>query len=257
MPRDTGYGYPGANRYAGGMLLRSAMYGPRANNRIAQSYGGFRKTAIQTSVNARSQKRRKVTFKSKVVNLEPTKHYNANTLNALSHDTMLTTCPTSGIVQGTGTGNRIGSQVELMALKIKGYFQTTAVSSAFQYRIIVGYSGEEYAGLGSVFGVGLTTAEVFLPLTAQWVANGIINPKAFTSLYDQTIDINSLVATTADLNGVSFTVPLNKTFPYQADTSAFGKDKNLYVLIVGEVNGGVAGVTASGVASFSFDLIYK
>lgn len=54
MPRDMSYGYPGANRYAGGMLLRSAMYGPRANYRAGQGAysGGFRKTAIQTSVNS-------------------------------------------------------------------------------------------------------------------------------------------------------------------------------------------------------------
>lgn len=219
--------------------------------------GGVARGAVQTTVTGRSMKRKRTSFKSKVINVGPAKHLNWNTLNALTHDAMLTNCPTSGIVQGTAIGNRIGDQVELLALKLKGYFQTTNVSGAFQYRIIVGYSGEEYAGLASTFGTGLTTAQVFLPLTPQWTANGIVNPKAFTTLYDQTVDINSLVATTPDLMGVSVTIPLNKTFPYQESASVFGKDKNLYVLIVGEINGGVAGTTATGTASFSFDLIYK
>lgn len=244
------------NAYSTAALLRSAMLGPSAN-RARSSQLQYSKGATNTSTWSRLRKKRKTTFKSKVISLEPTKHYSFNTLTALLHDNLYTCVPTTGIVQGTAVGNRQGDQVELAALKVKGYFQSAAASNSYQYRIIVGYSGEEFL-FPNTFGLaGLQAVDVFHPLTPQWSANGIVNPKAFTVLYDETVDINSLVTATTDLVGISFTIPLNKTFPYQAPGSQFGKNQNLCAIIMGQVNAGASGITATGLASISMDLIFK
>lgn len=230
------------------LLKHTTPIYPRRNTR----------SAMQTMVHARRVKKpNSRSFRTKLMNTQPAKHYEGSTTTALTHGTVQCMNPTGGIVQGDTNAQRDGDFVHLAALKIKGIFQTAAATGAYSYRVIVGYSGEEY-NLPTVLGTGLTIAEVFLPnTTGNWIVNGIINPKAFTSIYDETIDINSEIAAATTLSSFSCTVPLDKKFPYQSAASTFGKDKNLYIIVVSAINGGVTGVTSTGLTVFSYDLIFK
>jgi len=199
------------------------------------------------------------TIKSILYNSLPAKHYTASLgVSPPTHSTIYTANLTAGITQGTGNTNRDGDSVRLMALKLKGFVQTPSnATGMYTYRILVLYSGEEYTSV-SWSSTGLTDTELFLPGTGTtWVPNGIINPKAVTCLYDKTIDVPTLVTTTADLESFNDTIQLNTDFDYQSTGSALGKTRNLYCLIIGSVVGGVAGSTNTGAVFVSTDLIFK
>lgn len=177
-----------------------------------------------------------------------------------THNTIYTNNITAQVTQGTGNDNRQGDQIFMRGLNIRGSVFTNSTANAYQYRILVGYSGEEY-NPGIAFGTGangLAIGEIFLPNTGiNFTTHGIINSKAFTVLYDQTLDVNSQIAATVDVSHVNIYVPLNQKFAYQSAASVYGKTKNLYVIAIGSVAGGTAGTTAAGVVSFTTDLTYK
>lgn len=193
------------------------------------------------------------------MSLHPAKHYTGETSPTLVHNTVTSMCPTQGIVQGDGNTQRDGDAIQLEALKMKGTFVTNSTAGAYQYRVLVGWSGEEYTTANIATGLvsALGASEIFLPSTQGWVNNAIVNPKAFTLLYDQTFDINSQIAATQDSQAFNLTVPIHQSFAYQASGSVQGKTKNLYVVVIGSVAGGTTGSTASGQVLLSYDLIFK
>ena len=238
----------------------AAYVGTRAMSRRLSANPTFagKGSAGSTVMRRRPAKSRK-TFAKRVRSLAPYKH---NTLNdttnqtAMTHGTIYTTNLTSKVGQGTTNTDRIGDFIHPVSLKCRGVINTPATTGAFEYRILVGYSGEEYNVSAS--NAGLITSEIFLPSTgAGFTTNAIVNPKAFTCLYDEVVDINSLVATASDLKSVAFTVPLAGKFPYQSTGSVFGKVKNLYMVVIGNVIGGVVGTTATGTYLFNTDLVFQ
>lgn len=204
--------------------------------------------------------RRSMSLKAMIKRTEAAKHFSFDTNLTMTHNTLYTCVPTQGITQGTGNINRIGDQIYLCALKIKAYWQSAATSGPYTYRIIVGYSGEEVTTVGasSSFVSGLGTTEVFLPgTTGQATPNGVINPKAFTVLYDETFDINSQVAAVADVQSFVHTIPINQQFNYQSSASIQGKVRNLCICVSGVTASGASGVTPVGNLIWACDLVYK
>lgn len=248
------------------------VFNPRKSAAAAMLYGatfpprrGSQKPGYsQSYTTSMVKKRRPVTksqsLKSLVKATEPAKHYTWSNNASLVHNTLLTCAPSQGIAQGLTNTNRLGDSVYLCAVKIHGFYQSASTANAYTFRLQVGWTGEEYgtANIAGQLVSGLTLAEVYLPNTAALASvNGITNPKAFTSLYDLTIDINSQLAATVDVQSFEFTVPLNVNFPYQSDGSVFGKARNLVVVASASVASGVSGTTASGNVVWSGDLIFK
>lgn len=237
-----------ANFAKGGIVYASTGSRPR----YARSYTG-------TRVQRRKRVLPKTSFKSMVLSTQPAKHYTGFPgVAAVTHGTVNTAAITGGIVQGTADNNREGDSITMCALKMNGYITTPTASGAYTYRILVGYSGEEFPWTAN-FGSGLGLSEIFLPFTTSGaVTNGVVNPKAFNVLYDERVDINSVLTGVRDLHSIGFTVPFNNTkFPYQASTSQYGKLRNLYVIFIGDVVGGVTGVTDCGTLTTGYDLVFK
>jgi len=212
-------------------------------------------TRTMTTTNKRRRPNPRSSFKQLMLKNTAAKHKTANPSTAMTHNTMYTYNVTGQIVQGDSNQDRDGDSINLEALKLRGFFDTSATAGAYSFRIIVGYSGEEYAATNFTT-VGLTSGEVFLP-NASNNFTGVINPKAFTVIFDSNVDINSQVAGASDISSMLKTISLKRKFPYQATASVFGKDVNLYVVVVGYVVGGVAGVTAVGEVSLATDCIFK
>lgn len=201
---------------------------------------------------------RSTTFKDKMLKQVEAKHWTNNTLNSMSHQTLYVHNPTYNVVQGTSINTRVGDKIYLSAIKFKGSFQAPATSGAYTFRIIIGYSGEEFPTGTTFTSGGILDTEIFHPSTSNnWTTNGVINPKAFTMLYDERIDLNSFTTDTAEVRSLSTTVQLDKDFPYQSGGSRFGKFKNLTIVITSNVAGGSAGVSPSGTWVMGYDLIYK
>jgi len=194
-------------------------------------------------------------FRQKVLQQEPTKHFNATQQQAaFVNNTIYNINVTAGVTVGATDITRVGDAIDIMALKVKGHFANDTTTPAQVFRILVGWSGEE-VGSGT-FATTLTASDIFLSSTGtSWVTDGIINPKAFTVLHDQTMDQISPSTSTVNVNSFAFTVPINQKFVYQGLGAVYGKFKNLFIVVMG--NNTVATVEDIGLAFVSYDLIYK
>jgi hypothetical protein len=216
--------------------------------------GGFSSSGTMTKKKYPRKTNRK-SFTRKVLNVFPAKHYTVTSNNTIVNLNTYSMNLTAGIGQGTGNNQREGDSIHLEALKIEGLFQTATESNAYKFRLIVGYSGEEFGNL-TLAVANLSQPEIFLPGTVATEVNGIINPKAFTALYDQAIDLNSQIEGDRTIHSVRDTIKLNCKFPYQQATSVYGKFKNLYVVVVAYAPDIAIG-DPIGSSLLAFDLIFK
>lgn len=247
----------------GAAKMGAAAYGAYTGYRRNRQQQAYSNKSTFTRVQSRRPKTGKYsTFKTKLYANQPAKHLwtadSATAIIGMTHNTIYTCNITANLVQGVASSQRIGDSAQLMSLKLNGVLSTNAaLTSACQYRIIVGWSGEEY-GLANTFGSGLTSAELFHGTTGiAWKNTGIINAKAFTVLDDRIITLNNSISLVSEVSEIAFTVPLNTAFPYQAAASQFGKTRNLYVVVIGCVLNGNPGTTPAGSLSLSTDLIFK
>lgn len=237
--------------YATGML--PTMLGPKPRS-------AYRSSVPRTRTVTTTRRRKRggsTSLRSAIIATKPSKQYTVASSVALVHNTLNTMNVTAGVTQGDGNSNRDGDSISLSALKISGSYFSDSVAGAYTMRIIVGYSGEEYST--TTLGSGLGTTEVFLPATTTTFTHlGQINPKAFTVLHDEKIDLNSQIAAVVDVNSFNVHVSLNNAkFDYQSTASIYGKTKNLYVICVAGVGGGSSGVTAAGSVVLNANLIFK
>jgi len=245
--------------FAGALLAGTSAFTPLSSNTMVQQKK--RTGQSYTKVNKKRKRPTKgISLKKAIMNTLPAKHFTAEDSFNMTHNTLYTCVPTMGVTQGTTNSQREGDRIRLLALKLKATLQSASTANSYTYRVIVGYSGEEWitANLGTKFVAGAGATELYLPTTStNWMASGIINPKAFTCLYDRTIDINSQITATVDGFSFADTIQLDSDFSYQSTGSVYGKTRNLCVIVSGSVAGGVAGVTASGAMIPSLDLIFK
>jgi len=218
---------------------------------------GYSRTV--TTTKRKQRKQLASSIKRVITNEKPAKHLSFFTSSALTHNTILSMSPTQGVVQGDTNADRDGDQIQLCALKLKGSFFAPTTANGYSYRIMVGYSGEEYPTGTALTASGLVEAEIFLPNTGTGQrTNALNNPKAFTVLYDETVDVNSLISGVQDVYSYSLTVPLNDSkFYYQSNQSTYGKTKSLYVVVIPSVIAGTLGITSAGNVHISADLIFK
>jgi len=144
----------------------------------------------------------------------------------LSHSYNLT----AQIIQGTADGQRVGDSIFLESVTLNIQFVTNLKPAFYKYRVIIGWSAEEYnpSGLSKS---GLGNSEIFVAGFGQ-AASAIVNTKAFSPLYDNIIEINSLLDTFADGKTIRTVLKLNQKFHYQSPGDDFGKSKNLYFICV-------------------------
>lgn len=252
-----------------------STYTPYYRGAAAMAYGASRfrrKSAVYTTQNnsqlsVMKRRRRRYgsrsSFKSKLLGSTPAKHCttddNQTGVVGGLHNGIYTCNLTAGIIAGTGDDQRVGDAVQLSALKINGLLSTVLASTAScQYRVIVGYSGEEYNVPNTLSSAGLTSTELFHTGTgATWKITAIINPKAFTVLDDRIFTLNNSISGVADIQEFAYTIPVPTSFNYQSNGSVFGKTRNLYLVWIPCILNGAAGVTNAGNVALSSDLIFK
>lgn len=245
----------------------AAAYGAYTNSRRGPStaYGA---TQNSTYTAVRTRRRRRIggkyqSFKTKLMASTPAKHVmtgdSSTSVVGGTHNTMYTCNLTAGIVAGTGDNQRVGDAVQLLSLKINALISTNAaLTAAGMYRVIVGWSGEEYNLPNQLSAAGLVSSEVFQATTgAAWRNTSIVNPKAFTVLDDRIWSLNNSIANVAEIQEISYTVPCSTNFSFQAAGSALGKTRNLYLIFIPCIFGGAAGTTVAGNIALSTDLVYK
>jgi len=145
----------------------------------------------------------------------------------------------------------------LSDLRIKGVFAAATTAGAYQFRVMVVSSGEEYNVDGTT--AGLALAEIFnTGINAGTQVNAHVNPKSCTVLHDEVVNINSTISGVSDGGLIDVTVPLNnQQFKYQSSGSVYGKFKNIYIVVIGWVLSGTPGTTSTGSITYNWLLNYR
>lgn len=224
--------------------------GKRQRTGFAYSSSGTKLTTKR-----KTKKKQWKSFAQRVKNVAPAKHLSGTTNVVVTNGNIFTCGLTNQIGAGTGNAQRIGDSIQLEALKIEGLFQAATDADAYKFRLIIGYSGEEY-GVTTLTTGNLTSTELFLPNTDTTMVNAIVNPKTFTVLYDEVYDLNSQVSGDSTLQSLRATIPLKKNFPYQSAGSVYGKTQNLYMVVTSYAVSAVGGASI-GSALIAYDLIFK
>lgn len=198
-------------------------------------------------------------FASAVRSIAPYKHAvipDSSITGSLLFNNTYSSPITTIINQGTGNTNRIGDEVHLTALKLRGTVSTPAASGAYGYRILVGFSTVQNNTFNNTAGV--TVANIFLPNSYNTLTiDGLVDPKAFTCLYDQTLTVPSVIPLVSDAMFFEAHIPLNQKFPYVSSGSVYGKLKNLYLIMIPYAANGTVFVTPCGSYAVSADLLFQ
>lgn len=235
-----------------------AAYGSRATKPTYRSSRSYTRTTNKR----RRRYGTRSSFKTKMLAASPAKHYmtNDNQTGIIGglHNTIYTCNLTAGIVTGSADNQRVGDSLQLLSLKINGLLSSNPAStSSCQWRIIIGWSGEEY-NLPNTLGSGLGNTQIFQSGTGtSWQNTAIVNPKAFTVLDDRIFTLNNSITGVADIQELAYTIPCNTAFFYQSAASALGKTRNLYLVVIPCILNGSTGVTACGALALSSDLVFK
>lgn len=209
----------------------------------------------------RNTKPRKMSLKKLISTSKPAKHLTGESSKTQKHNTIYACCPTQAIIQGTANNQRVGDSAYLCSLKLRVNLQAWTDPNGYQFRVIIGWTGEELTTANiatEIVSGGIGSTELFLPnTTTYWMGNALINPKAFTVLFDRVYDVNSQISGYSDVVSDIITVPLNTQFEYQSSGNVQGKTRNLVIAVVGGVCGGIAGTTNVGNVVAAWDLVFK
>lgn len=228
---------------------------PRRNNQNTRFRYGEGVSQTMTQTKRRKRGGNLQSFRSHMLNNTSAKHFTDTGNVSMLHDNIYSFNITAQITQGDSNSNRDGDSINLEALKIRGFFSSSSIAGAYGFRMLVGYSGEEYTAANFTTS-GLTGGEIFLP-GAPTNYTALVNPKAFTCLLDFNVDINSQIADTSDLASFFKSVLLKQKFDYQATGSQMGKTKNLYIVVIGNAVGGTLATTIVGETIIGTDCIFK
>jgi len=144
---------------------------------------------------------------------------------------------TAKITQGTADGNRVGDSILLKSLHIFWTCLTNTNATFYRYRLIIGWSGEEY-NTTNFSTSNLTVPEILVSSGPAEACSGIVNTKAFTAIYDAFVDVNSQIDTIAEGRTIRINLNLKGLkFNYQSAGSVYGKTKNLYAVIIPNYQG--------------------
>jgi len=223
-----------------------------------RSYG-VRKSRTDRYVKRRSMNNKPASLKQVMRSMESAHHLaigdNTNSVN-LTHNTFTTCNVLNSLAQGALTFQRTGDTVFLETLKVRMFWDGPTVSSnGLQLRIFVLYHDDFYANSSFASGLVLGDLAVGTTGTAR-AATTIIDPKKATVIYDEVVLLDQSIANVADTALINFNVKVNKAFNFVPATQE-GKDRNLYIVLVPSIAGGVTGTTACGAIYCNFDMIFK
>lgn len=247
-PPRTPYGY-----ILGAARLANTMVGNRPSTAYGRSYNRFPSKRQKTVAKRDSVKAQMLRV---IDNHHSTMDDNNYLVTSATQNTIYTANITSVPVQGTTNKQRIGDKIHIQHLDYSIGIATAPAAGAYTWRVMVLWSGEEYNPAGTASGLGFTG--IFLPNTGtRNTALGIVNPKAVTVLYDETVDINSIVAATPDVATLKGRIPIHQDFLYDKTGAVYGKTKNLYFVCIPYVVGGTTGATSCGDILPNFDMVFK
>ncbi|AMB43011.1 hypothetical protein [Circovirus-like genome DHCV-6] len=162
-----------------------------------------------------------------------TKAFVVNNSQVLGNNQIFSLSLTQQIAVGNTSVTRVGDSILLGSLTLSGELTAYATIQSVKYRVIVGYTRNTVANGSSMIQGILGYGDIFYSVgTPGYLAHGVVNPQAFTALYDEMIDLNS---DSAQVHLRSFYTRINlkmSKFDYATQGGSLGKVKNLSFVIV-------------------------
>jgi hypothetical protein len=244
-------GYQGFRVIGETMMKNSLPISSQVNQKV-----GMARSRTMTGMKKRKRKGAKKSIKNQIMRLAEAKHLTFVAAGTtLVHNKLYGITLTQLIERGTTSQQRIGDQVYLDSLKLKGFFGSNTDAKFYIYRIIVGYTGTEVGN--TTLAADLYDTTVFQTNTGStYKVNGIMNPKNFTTLLDKTYEVNSQISGSRTVANFIENVSLKRNFPYRLEGAVYGKNTNLVVLVTGTGND-QSNNDSAGFISLSCDLIFK
>lgn len=244
-------GYEGLRTLGGTMMKNSLPISSKVTPKI-----GMARSRTMTMTKKRKAKGSKKSIKSQIMKMAEAKHLTFVAAGTtLTYNKLYSVTLTQLIERGTTSQQRIGDQVYLDQLKIKGFFGSNTDAKFYVYRIIVGFTGTEVGN--ATLAADLYDTSVFQTNTGgTYKVNGITNPKNLTVLMDKTYEVNSQISGSRTVANFIENVSVKRNFPYRQEGSVYGKNNNLVVFVTGIGNDQTA-TDSTGFVSISCDLIFK
>lgn len=230
------------------------------------------KTNVSFGSGAKSkQKRAMYSIAKKVVRstVEPKRFINRlDEETGLTQNTVYTHNITELITKGTDDDNRIGERIHLKNLlvdyEVHGVFAGNALYDGYhkQFRILVIKSRHEFSTSGWDSGATFGSTELFEHGHVNHFMKGPILKENVTVLFDKCITYQHPSKTDVNIsnkNGV-FNVPLDCTYQYNdqfATSSTFGKNWNLYLVLIPHIPGGTTAESMQSEFNFAYHINFS
>lgn len=215
------------------------------------------------------QKRAMYSIAKKVVRstVEPKRFINnINEQTQLLQNTIYTHNVTELIVKGTDDDNRIGERMHLKNLLIDYQFHGVQTGEAVwkgfkkQARLLVLRSRHEFTTSG--WGSGFGSTELMEQQHVNHFMKGPILKENVTVLHDSliTYQSGSLTDKAVSCKQGVINIPLNCTFQYNdqfATSSTFGKNWNLYIILIPHIPGGTTSANSESEFNFGYHVNFS
>jgi len=175
----------------------------------------------------------------------------------LKHNKVQTQNLLNFLVQGDTQYNRTGDNVYLETIKINATWEGPSVSSNGTTLRMMIVMHDDFFASNYITATGLLIGD--LNMTGTGIARTpsmITDPKKCTVLDDRTFTLNQSLAGVSEKCDIVYNVPLKRSFVFQPGTQE-GKDRNLYLVVVADISGGINDTTVCGQLYINQDLIYK
>lgn len=174
----------------------------------------------------------------------------------LAHQTIYSLNPLGNIVRGVNNNNRIGDEIFLEAIKLKGIILTNGTSAnTVHLRLMLIKTKQQYLGASDTWGSGVGSTDLFLA-TSSNLTIGELDPKLCTKVYDHTHTLSPLISTQTLSKEFDLLVPIKQRFIFQTGTN-FGKFVNYYWVATAFQFGATSGTTTVALLNMNSDLIFK
>jgi hypothetical protein len=176
---------------------------------------------------------------------------------AFKHNGIYTANPLYGISQGTTDSSRIGDTIHIDHISLRWLVETlngTTPSNPAIVRFMVVALTQQYANSNFTSGVGST--DMFYAINQGAVVNARVDSRLCKVLCDETVSINSMVASTESMAIGEMHCTIDAPFEFRTGTQ-YGSAMNLYILAIPYTAGGTSGTTLVGNFSYDYTVAFR
>lgn len=189
--------------------------------------------------------------------LETPHHFiNSEASQVLNSSTFYTQNVLSTIPQGTANNQRIGDEIHIDAIKVKGYFYNNSnFANNMVGKIMLVKSREQFGTTTGSFVSGLGSSTLLLNSPSDITMSALYDPKLFTKVWEHNVNLKPTTASQGIICPLEHTIKIDNKFIYETGKTV-SKTMNYYFVASANMYGQGVGSTIGGVV-LTTDVIFK